>query len=418
METKSDERSYENGGLTVGEKSGHASNGVDDQLRLVSFHEPLTTSIHNIPRRSPEEIEALFYNRDDFADFQAKEQRRYDKMMATRIQDMVQEAMKDKLEAAYARNATPEEIDAMMPQTTEEIFSLLGGISALDMPKPPSAVKAEPIYQSPQISMPVEQIQSDHVQEEDDCFRPNDPEEEGNVNTTYLEVVDVSDSALSVTKGETMKKTNHDNINAQSPSGKEKKHFQIAGQDEDGSPKRQKQDRSPRLDHSAVSTDEEIVEDIGRADQDEGIEAPAATNYEEASSSDESIAQSLNEAIHTKFHLGNDNPSERSMLDDIEKNEELNDLLGTSFSSELHVQDLVPMSPENSPQMSPMRSPRGLIAVHIVDLDKPLISHPSAQEVNYEKCLQCSRCIASVTPLIDESLECKVDAVESVVTYI
>lgn len=259
METKSDQRSYENGGLTIGENSG-----VDDQLRLVSFHDSLTTFIHNIPRRTPEEIEALFYNRDDFADFQAKEQRRYDKMMAKRIQDMVQEAMKDKLEAAYARNATPEEIDAMMPQTTEEIFSLLGGICALDMPKPPSAVKAEPMYQSQQISMPEEQLQSDHVQEEDD-FGPNDPEEEGNVNTTYLEVVDESVSALSdtigVAKGETMKKTNHDNINARSPSGKEKKHFQIAGQDEDESPKRQKQDRSPRLDHSAVSTDEEIVED-------------------------------------------------------------------------------------------------------------------------------------------------------------
>lgn len=115
-----------------------------------------------------------------------------------------------------------------------------------------------------------------------------------------------------------------------------------------------------------------------RADQDEGMDAPAAANNEEASSNDESIAQSLNEAIHTKFCLGNDNPSERSILDDMEKNEELNDLLGTSFSSEVHVQDLVPMSPKNSPRMSPMQSPRGLIAVHVVDQDKPLISHPSA----------------------------------------
>ena len=105
----------------------------DDRTRKISFHEPLTSDVREIPRRTPEENLEQFYQREDFALFQTKEQQRYDKVMMKRIQEMVTEAMKDELEEAYARNATPEEIDAMMPQTTEEIFALLGGMPTMDM---------------------------------------------------------------------------------------------------------------------------------------------------------------------------------------------------------------------------------------------------------------------------------------------
>jgi hypothetical protein len=95
--------------------------------RRIRFHEQeLLTSTIEVERCDPEQKEKLFYNKSDFARFQQDEQRRYDRMMMKKMQKMVQEQMSDQIAHARDQGATEEDIEAMMPQTPEEIFALLG----------------------------------------------------------------------------------------------------------------------------------------------------------------------------------------------------------------------------------------------------------------------------------------------------
>lgn len=398
----------------------------DSRPRSVSFHEPLTTSIHCIPLRSPEETADLFYNRQDFAAFQADEQRRYDKMMMKRIQQMVQEAMKDELEAAYARNATPEEIEAMMPQTTEEIFSLLGGISALDMPKPPSAVKKEQMYQST-FDVETETVTSSDLDPDERLQKQeSDLDEDDNGDSKMApakkespenQLEDISDDALyeimGIEKDEDKIEPTPGNDSTPevvddtlSPNGKEKKYNEELEENTNESPKRQKREIFHRpAQWAEAASDTELYDMLGLTSDEASptsatdIEnnavsekrehfhrptqwAETATDSElydmfglasEASetkcASDGSTEEDLNDEIHLKFHIGNDDPSELAMLKEIEKNDAINDVLGTSFSSEVHLEDLVPISPKHSPKVSPVRSPHRWVAVPMVDLD-------------------------------------------------
>ncbi|KAG7367460.1 hypothetical protein IV203_030131 [Nitzschia inconspicua] len=332
---------------------------IDDHpSRSVSFHEPLTTTIHFIPLRSPEETAELFYNREDFADFQAKEQRRYDKMMMKRIQEMVQEAMKDQLEAAYARNATPEEIDAMMPQTTEEIFLLLGGMAALDMPKPPSAVKVdETLHHCKPDSTTVQEegnpsdVQQQHEHQHKDAEKHEDATSSRKLDPNN-NMEEISDDALhdimEMEKAETTDPTSDNSEdNSVFPSGKETKQLEISEESADEIVKRQKRERHHRPDHWVEVTDDELQDLFLPLDEDEPV--TATKKYKELTSR-ESIEEELNVVVHQKFHLGNDDPSELALLEVIEKNTEINDVLGTSFSSEVHFDDLVPLSPTSRPR--------------------------------------------------------------------
>ena len=94
--------------------------------RKISWHGEVTTSTVDVPRVDPDLKPTLFYNKSEISQFRAVEQRRIDKMMMKRIQRMVEEKMADEIEEAKSRGATPEEIEAMMPQTPEQIFEILG----------------------------------------------------------------------------------------------------------------------------------------------------------------------------------------------------------------------------------------------------------------------------------------------------
>ena len=96
---------------------------------------------------------------------------------------------------------------------------------------------------------------------------------------------------------------------------------------------------------------------------------------------DKGIASDESEQVDVvkqqKFHLGNDDPTEIDIYNKIQKNDAVNDVLGTSFSSQVHVEDLVPLSPKNSPRRSPVRSPVGRPMVPIVNLDDDLFLESS-----------------------------------------
>jgi hypothetical protein len=249
------------------------------QPRLVSFHEPLTTSIHPVPLLSPNEIDELFYNRQDFASFQVHEQRRYEKRMMKRVQQLVEDAMKDQLKAAYARKATLEEIETMMPQTTEEIYSLLGGISALDILKPPIAVRAEPTYLFTSSIETTEGTSSgidpeeghQHQDTEDEEEEEDDKKEEENCSQKKEppdnQLEDISDDALydilcieKDENGELTVSGTADGAITLSPKGKEKKNIEESDGNPDETPKRQKRERLRRPDQWAEATDKELYD--------------------------------------------------------------------------------------------------------------------------------------------------------------
>ena len=92
------------------------------------------TEVIEVPLWDEEVKTSLFYNKMDYYDFQEAEQRRYNKMMSKQIQKMVYEKMGPQLQEAIDRGASAEEIEAIMPQTTEEIFALLGTIPDPEMP--------------------------------------------------------------------------------------------------------------------------------------------------------------------------------------------------------------------------------------------------------------------------------------------
>lgn len=110
------------------------------------WRDDVVTAVIEIPRVDDDMKPSLFYNKMDYHEFQAAEQRRYDKMMMKQIQKMVQDAMAPQLQEAIDRGATAEELEAMMPQTTEAIFALLGSIPAPAMPAPPKGIEQEVIH--------------------------------------------------------------------------------------------------------------------------------------------------------------------------------------------------------------------------------------------------------------------------------
>lgn len=116
--------------------------------RRTRWNDNVVTSIFEIPLLDEDTKSILFYNKTDYLDFQEKEQRRYDKMMAKQIQKMVYDAMGPQIQQAMDRGATPEEIEAMMPQTTEEIFQLLGEIPTLSIPAQLRAAPVETLHKS------------------------------------------------------------------------------------------------------------------------------------------------------------------------------------------------------------------------------------------------------------------------------
>jgi len=116
--------------------------------RRARWNDDVVTSIVEIPVLDEDTKSVLFYSKTDYLDFQEKEQKRYDKMMGKQIQKMVYDAMGPQIQQAMDRGATPEEIEAMMPQTTEEIFQLLGGLPTLTMPAQLRAAPIETLHKS------------------------------------------------------------------------------------------------------------------------------------------------------------------------------------------------------------------------------------------------------------------------------
>lgn len=69
----------------------------------------------------------LYYGDDDYDRFRASELKRYNKMVAKKLQKMVQEKIQPEINDAVANGATLEDIEAMVPQTHEEMVAYLGG---------------------------------------------------------------------------------------------------------------------------------------------------------------------------------------------------------------------------------------------------------------------------------------------------
>jgi len=101
--------------------------------RKARWRDDVVTEVVEIPLWDDEMKESLFYGKMDYFDFQVAEQRRYDKLMSKQIQKMVYEKIGPQLQATIDRGATAEEVEAMMPQTTEAILALLGDIPQLNM---------------------------------------------------------------------------------------------------------------------------------------------------------------------------------------------------------------------------------------------------------------------------------------------
>ena len=104
--------------------------------RRVSFHTDCTTKIFEIPLLAEYDDEdsngggsirnVLFYSQSDYDRFKASEQRRNEKMIAKKLQKLVQEQMQPRINEAVANGATLEDIEAMMPKTHEEMVAMLG----------------------------------------------------------------------------------------------------------------------------------------------------------------------------------------------------------------------------------------------------------------------------------------------------
>jgi len=110
------------------------SSKLNNKRRKVSFRDGVaTTDVYEIPSiadayqlECPEIFNLLFYNDTDYARFRCAEQKRYDKMIAKKIQRLVREKMKQQIEEALQRNVAPDEIEKMMPQSYAEIVNILG----------------------------------------------------------------------------------------------------------------------------------------------------------------------------------------------------------------------------------------------------------------------------------------------------
>jgi len=124
-------------GITEGrgeEGTVNTTSKLNNKRRKVSFRDGVaTTDVYEIPSiadayqlECPEIFNILFYNDTDYARFRCAEQKRYDKMIAKKIQRLVREKMKQQIEEALQRNVAPDEIEKMMPQSYAEIVNILG----------------------------------------------------------------------------------------------------------------------------------------------------------------------------------------------------------------------------------------------------------------------------------------------------
>lgn len=110
---------------------GHQLTPGISKKRRVSFMTGFAKAIHEIPDRN-EYVEKnikddLFYGDADYERFRASEQRRYDKVVAKKLQKMVMEKMQPAINEAVANGATLQDIEAMVPKTHDEMVAYLGG---------------------------------------------------------------------------------------------------------------------------------------------------------------------------------------------------------------------------------------------------------------------------------------------------
>ena len=115
----------------TGTNVGHQLTPGISKKRRVSFMTGFAKAIHEIPDRN-EYVEKnikddLFYGDADYERFRASEQRRYDKMVAKKLQKMVMEKMQPNINEAVASGATLQDIEAMVPKTHDEMVAYLGG---------------------------------------------------------------------------------------------------------------------------------------------------------------------------------------------------------------------------------------------------------------------------------------------------
>jgi hypothetical protein len=117
-------------------------------------------------------------------------------------------------------------------------------------------------------------------------------------------------------------------------------------------------------------SDDDLYDLFGIHHGDGGENETEKSKEREGSSMDENCVVDVTQE---KFHFGNDDQeSGKSRNLALRANDKINEVLGTSFSSEVHFEDLVPLSPKNSP-----KSPKQNVATPMVDLGEELIPKPS-----------------------------------------
>jgi len=103
---------------------------TNKKRRKVSFKVGFTGDIFEIPHNDYDTQNTkndLFYSDADYDRFKASEQKRYNKLVAKKIQQMVHEKMQPAINEAVANGATLEDIEAMVPKTHAQMVAYLGG---------------------------------------------------------------------------------------------------------------------------------------------------------------------------------------------------------------------------------------------------------------------------------------------------
>ena len=350
--------------------------------RRISFHDNLTTSMKEIPSVDPETRDSLFYNKQDYQKFQAAEQRRYDKMMMKKIQGMVQEAMADQIEEALKNGATPADIEAMMPQTPDEIFTLLGtqpGVMEA-FTKPMKVPKDEIAIHSAEPTSPLQE------QEPAKDFTKQEGEAVNQLETTETPTGGVNKVSM---EKEWAEKEVDDMANEKETSTQHKEHrpeHNIDYSDDDVygmlGIEAPKQAPVAKIESTTNYTKDIPVRTSSRSNEigaeqqnplnavEEPEKEPPAREETRPTkgrpSADGDIYSMLGINCDVSNLDGEKNDDPLSSGSDHSKNDAINDVLGTSFSSEVYMEDLVPKSPATSP--IPARSTNQLDQDKLKDL--------------------------------------------------
>jgi hypothetical protein len=403
--------------------------------KQTSWHEELTTEIIEIPRVEEEMMTSLFYNKQDFQKFQQDEQRRYDKKMMKQIQGMIRDIMADQLAEATESGATPEELEAMMPQTTEEIFAMLGSLPAASMPLPPKAlpkeetlrphhsVVEESLVVKPQVdeTMPSEEVNPLQQQEEDleesketesTEHRPEhyeDYSDDAIYDMLGIEEESKQEDSLKPTKEESPKQNNKkDNVEHRPEhytDFSDDDIYQMLGVDDEEEPQKEDEE-STKAEPSEQKDEEEVkkddADDAGHrpehykdySDDDIyqilAIDGNEPTDTKPTENEEEDVAPTKNDAqidkdegksLEAKIEnsseandyevFESENSSSSLVMDEESKDSQtdhINEVLGTSISTEVHVEVTLPASP---------RAARGLYKhddMTSSDEDEPLVS--------------------------------------------